>query len=380
MNAVPRVRLPALFTLLLQVLLITGCASTDVVRGQLDYDLRPQGERPEVVWPQPPDAPRYRYAGELVGEPNFKRSDTSGQTLQTVLKWVVGLFEEDNPELLLRPQHGVTADNGRIYVADAGRPGLLVFDPNPPEDEKSKKDEKGKMADGQLLVWEALDATTRFEAPVAVALAWGGDIVVSDVTHGAVLRVNPKGELVGKIGAGQLNRPAGLAFDAEHGLLYVADTVAHDIKVFDEAGLLVEVVGSPGEREGELNAPTYLAFADNHLYVSDTYNNRLQVFDRNGKQVARVGERGLVVGNFARPKGVAIGDGGIVYAIESYFGHLLAYNAKGELLMGISGSGLPEGQFFLPSGVWTDKHGRVYVADMFNGRVVVFQFLGNTAE
>jgi sugar lactone lactonase YvrE len=362
-----------LATTLLFAAVLTGCAS-DQIRGQFKVDHRSEKERRDAVWPQPPDKPRYRYVGELVGEPNFERIDNSAHGLQTALHWIVGLFEADEQLLLQRPQYGVVSDSGRIYVVDTGRSAVMVFDPNPPADEKDKK------GGGQLLLWDALNATTRFESPVAVALAWNGDVVVSDVAHGAVLRLNDRGELLGKIGAGLLKRPTGLAFDAERGLLYVADTIAHDIKVFDASGMLVDTVGTPGESASEFNAPTHLSFAGGHLYVSDTFNNRIQVFDREGRHARSFGERGLHIGNFARPKGVAVDDAGIVYVVESYFSHLLAYNANGQLLLGMKGSGLPEGDFLLPAGVWTDKRGQVYVADMFNGRVVVFQFLGNTTE
>lgn len=373
MIALLRARLFSLFVVPL-IMLMTGCAGNDIVRGQLHFDLRPEGDRTQVVWPQPPDTPRYRYIGELVGEQNFERSDKNAQTLKTALKWIVGLFETYDPLSLWRPQHGVVADNGRIYVVDTGRSALMVFDPNPPAEEKDKK------GDGQLLVWDVLSATTRLASPIAVSLAWNNDVTVSDVGHGAILRLNDKGELISKIGAGLLKRPTGLAFDSDRGLLFVADTVAHDIKVFDEAGMLVDTIGSPGEHPGQFNAPTHLTFADGLLYVSDTFNNRIQVFDREGKLVRGFGDRGLLIGNLTRPKGVAVGDAGIVYVVESYYGHLLAFNAKSQLLLGINSSGLKQGEFFLPSGVWTDKKGRIYLADMFNGRVVVFQFLGNTAE
>lgn len=367
MNALMRVRLPPLFLL---VLLMTGCASTDTVRGRLDYDLRPEGERTAAFWPPPPDTPRYRYVGELVGEPNFLPMDKSGVTLETAFKWLVGLFETKEHLMLVRPQHGAVGDNGRIYVVDAGRKALLVFDPNPPPGEKSRK------AEGQLLVWDVLDATTRLSAPAAVTIAWDGEIAVSDVNLGAVLRLNDKGELIGKLGIGELKRPTGLAFDRERGLLYVADTAAHDIKVYDAERRLVNVIGAPGERTGELNAPTYLAVSQGLLYVSDSLNSRIQVFDSEGRHLRAFGERGLYLGNLARPKGVTTDEAGIVYVVESYYSHLLAFNEKDELLLGISGNALKGDKFFLPSGVWTDRQGRVFVADMFNGRVVIFQFLG----
>lgn len=366
MNVLLQMRVAALMLL---VLLLSGCASTDSIRGQLNYDLRPEGARPDVFWPPAPDTPRYRYLGELIGEPNFAQSTVSKSNLTIAFNWIVGLFETYTPVLLQRPQHGTVSDSGRIYVVDAGRNAVLVFDPHPPADDDSKS------KDGHMLVWDLADQNTLFSAPVAVAVVWDGDIAVSDAKLGMVVRLNAKGEPVGKLGVGQLKRPTGLAFDRERGLLFVADTVAHEIKVFDRTGQLIRTFGSPGEGEGEFNAPTHLALSGGHLYVSDTFNSRIQVFDAEGRRLREFGERGLYVGNLVRPKGVALGDAGITYVVESYYGHLLAYNAQSDLMLGINGSGLKGGEFRLPSGVWTDKQGRVFIADMFNGRIVVFQFI-----
>ena len=350
-------------------LLLGGCASTDTIRGQLSYDLRPEGVRSAAFWPPAPDTPRYRYIGELIGEPNFVQTKKSQITLTVAFKWIVGLFETNNPVMLQRPQHGAVSDGGRIYVVDAGRNAVLVFDSKPPPDDDSDNKE------GHMLVWQLAGKNIKFLAPVALAIVWNGDIVVSDAELGVVARLNDKGQPVGMLGAGQLQRPTGLAFDGKRGLLFVADTVANQIKVFDGTGQLVKTFGAPGAGKGEFNAPTHLAFSDGQLLVTDTFNSRVQVFDTEGHYLREFGERGLFVGNLVRPKGVAFGDSGIVYVVESYYGNLLAYNKQNELLLAITGSGLKGGGFRLPSGVWTDKKGRLFIADMFNGRVVMFQFI-----
>jgi sugar lactone lactonase YvrE len=361
--------LPVAFLL---VSLLTGCAGGNAIRGQLTYDLRPEAQRTVAFWPPNTDVPRYRYIGELIGEPNFV--DVGGEGRNPVigaLRWWAGVDEIDNPRLLRRPQHGTVGADGRIYVVDTGRNALFVFDPRAPKEEESDR------GAGQLLTWEFADQRTRFQGPVAVSAVWGGDLAVSDAALGFVARLDRTGAPVGQIGMRHLRRPTGLAFDASRGLLFVADTAAHDIKVYDEAGQLVNTVGSPGDRAGEFNAPTQLAFAAGFLYVSDTLNSRVQVFDADGRYLRHFGERGLRIGNLSRPKGVAIGEGGIVYVVESYFNHLLAYTEDNQLLLGINGSGLKDGTFLLPAGVWTDNQGRVFVADMFNARIVVFQFLGH---
>lgn len=361
MNVALRLMTIALFVLL------SGCANVERNRGQLTLDLRPEGARTEVVWPLPPDPPRYRYVGELVGEPNFVHDKAQHSAMELAVGWLAGLFERLQPELLNKPNHGVTSGDGRIYVVDSGRNAVLVFDPKPPAGGDSKSKE------GQLLIWDKAAPSLRFVAPIAAAIVWNGDIAVSDAALGVIVRLDTKGEPIGMFGGGQIKRPTGLAYDRERGLLFVADTVDCDIKVFDQSGQLIRTFGGPGEEYGKLNAPTHLAYANGKLYVSDTLNSRIQMFDGDGRWLDSIGERGLYIGNLTRPKGVAVDAAGIVYVMESYFNHMIIYDEKGRFLLGINGSSLKEGRFLLPSGVWTDSQGRVYVADSVNGRVVIFQ-------
>jgi len=349
---------------------LSGCAMHEV-RGQLTYDLRPKDQQLDVVLPPPPDKARYRYVGELHGEPNFSRQDSGASTATKVLKWVVGLMEDSTPVLLQRPQHGMVGEKDRVYVVDASRNAVMVFDPHPPADGKSDKE------GGQLLVWDEIGDGIRLGSPVAVAQVWDGSIAVSDAKFGVVFHLDKNGNFIAAFGEGKLRRPTGLAFDSTRGRLFVADTAANDIKVFDATGEIINTIRTAGETP--LNAPTLMSFSGDQLYVSDTFNSRIQVFDADGKHVRGFGERGLYVGNFARPKGVAVDDG-VVYVVESYYGRLLAFDDKARFLMDIEGSGLKDDRFHLPSGVWTDNKGKIFVADMFNGRVVVFQFLGDKAE
>ena len=54
----------------------------------------PEGREPEsaLVWPGPPDAARLSYAGELIGEENFRNVDGAedGAAVK-VLRWIAGI-------------------------------------------------------------------------------------------------------------------------------------------------------------------------------------------------------------------------------------------------------------------------------------------------
>jgi DNA-binding beta-propeller fold protein YncE len=345
----------------LSLLALAGCGTTEAPVMELESGSPPGTQAP--LWPAGASVPRYVYAGELTGEGNFRGGEEGRSGAARVLAWIVGLGEERlEPVVLLRPQSGVNDESGRTYVTDVGRQAVFVFD----------------EAAGRLLVWDAADDTQRFVAPIGIAVDDEGGVLVADAELGAVFRLDREGNPRGSFGADVLERPTGLARDPRTGYVYVADTRGNDVKIFDEAGLLVDFLGRGGKDRGELNAPTYIAFRDGRLYVTDTLNSRIQVFDRDGRVLEVFGERGLYVGNLARPKGVAVDDEGNVYVVESYYDHLLVFDDTGRFLLPVGGTGHAPGQFYLPAGVWTDSRNRIYVADMFNGRVSIFQFLGGS--
>lgn len=344
--------------LLAGLLLLAGCAETRYV---MRADPEP-GAAAAAVWPAAPETARYRYAGQLLGEENFvaEGGDPRGAGVK-LLHWLVGLAGGDDGKVtLLRPQSGTADAQGRVYVTDGANHAVMVFD----------------QAAGKLLVWRQADARRRFVTPVGIAQGAGGQLLVADAELGQVFRLGPDGQPAGSFGAGILTRPTGLARDAARGRIYVADTHAHDVKVFGDDGALIEVIGRRGEGEGEFNFPTHLAFGAGRLYVSDSMNARVAIFDQSGKPLGSLGRRGRFVGNLTRPKGVALDPRGNVYVVESYYDNLLVFNGAGEFLMPIGGSGKAVGQFYLPAGAWSDARGRIYVADMFNGRVVMFDLLG----
>lgn len=351
-------RISAVCAAIFSLHFFSGCAEPE---RQMVLDLGADRQDQRRAWPGSPEVPRYLYAGQLTGEENFPRMKPERNAAAEVFAWLVGLGrEKEKPVVLQRPQGGAVDDGGRIYVTDVSRQAVFVFDP----------------AETTLYVWDFAEDGKRFVSPIGIAMGPRNEIIVTDSELGAVFRFDRDGNPLGSFGADVLKRPTGLAYDPARGLVYVADTRGNDIKVFDESGRLTDYIGQSGESRGELNAPTYVAFANDRIYVTDTLNSRIQVFNPDGDLLDLFGERGLFVGNLARPKGIAVDDEGNIYVIESYYDYLLIYDPEGRFLLPIGGTGSAPGQFYLPAGVWIDDNNRIYVADMFNGRVSIFQYLG----
>ncbi len=339
---------------------LAGCAETKYV---MRLDTVQRTESTAKVWPAAPETPRYRFVGQLKGDENFVLDETDLNFRSKATKlfyWLVGLVGMDEKVVLKRPQSGIVDATGRVLVTDAGR--VLVFD----------------QAQGKLQVWDRAVGNTPFITPVGIAQGADGQILVADSELGRVFRLDRDGKPLGEFGKKLLQRPTGLARDAQRGRIYVADTIGHDVKVFDDSGKWLQTIGQRGEgdKQGDLNFPTHIAVAQDRLYVSDTMNARVQIFNADGAPVGSLGQRGLFVGNLVRPKGVALDNEGNLYVAESNHDYLLIFNRSGQFLMPFGGTGQEPGKFQQPAGIWSDRQGRIYVADMLNRRVVIFQFLG----
>lgn len=327
--------------------------------GEAESEIRP-------AWPAPDQLPRVEYAGELIGERNFVTIDGSEGRGRKFLRWLAGLGGAGNDELrLTRPRSGLVDDDGRILVTDGGQSSVFVFD----------------AASGTLDTWSQAERSTRFVAPVDIVQDGLGGYLVSDSELRAIYRLAADGTPLGAFGDANLVRPTGLAFDADARRVYVADTGAHDVKVYSDSGDLLRVIGVPGDNgdvPGELNAPLHIELSADKAYVTDALNASIQVFSASdGEPLAPIGRRGLFVGNLVRPKGITTDTSGNVYVVESYYDHLLIFDEDGQFLLPLGGTGQGTGQFFLPAGAWSDEDDRIFVADMFNGRVVIFRFRGS---
>jgi sugar lactone lactonase YvrE len=347
--------------------ILGGCAGApDKAVFRLGLDASAETKR--LMWPPElaGEVPRYFYVGEITGENNFVRPESETGAAKSIAARFFDMIIGESPPLLLdRPQSGAVDESGRILVTDMGLAGVFVFD------EKASK----------LSVWVKAAGALGFIAPVGIAVGPEGHVFVADPELGLVAHLDREGNTVAPIGKGQLLRPTGLAYEAESKRLFVSDTQAHQIKVFDLEGKLLLTLGEQGEGPGQFNYPTYIAVLHEKLYVSDTLNARVQVISTaTGGYLGTVGNRGLFVGNLVRPKGVAADSEQNIYVIESYYDYMLVYNRSGKFLLPIGGVGDGPGNFHLPAGVWVDGRNRVFVADMLNRRVAVFQFLGGDGE
>jgi len=303
-----------------------------------------------LAWPAPPAEPAVKYVRTVVSAGDW---GVDGGFLGQVIDALTGR----EGERFVRPT-GVAVANGVLYVADPGAPALWIVDA--PQNRLIKVDRVGDMA---------------LASPVAVALGPEGSVFVADSVRKKVFRLDRAGALIGTaIGSG-LERPAGLAFDAGTGRLYVADSVAHRIRIYGPDGAPIRTFGERGTADSEFNAPTHLALdRSGVLLVTDALNYRVQAFDRDCRFLWKIGRQGDGSGDFAAPKGVAADSRGHVYVVDALFDAVQVFDGRGgNLLFGFGDHGAREGQFWLPGGLFIGPDDEIYVADSYNRRIEVFR-------
>lgn len=130
----------------------------------------------------------------------------------------------------------------------------------------------------------------------------GNWLFISDSNHHRIVIAKPHGEVVAVAGSGnqgrtdgtflaaEFNQPQGLAYDAKHNLLYVADTENHLIRKLDLQAQTVTTISGTGEQvydrtgggigtDQGLNSPWDLALSGDTLFIAMAGPHQLWTLD-----------------------------------------------------------------------------------------------------
>ncbi len=306
----------------------------------------------DVIWPGPPDVPRVKYDTSYRGISDFGGSSVAtdillGRNMGAMLKKPMGVFVDAK---------------GKIFVTDTAAADVFIIDPV----------NKTGTTLGQM-------GTSIFFKPIGVAADEQGRMIIADSQTEKVAVLNANGKLIDFLKPDEpFKQPTGVAYDKVYKKIYVTDTHAHQIDVFDpETFKQIATIGSRGKEEGKFNYPSHITVDDKgKLYVVDTMNGRVQIFDRNGKFIRAFGQFGDAPGMFARPKGIGVDSEGHIYVVDSAFNNIQIFDQEGRTLLAFAGYGHDRGQMILPAGLAVDNDDKVYVVDSWNRRVEVFDYMG----
>jgi sugar lactone lactonase YvrE len=248
--------------------------------------------------------------------------------------------------------------------------------------------------------------SARFNHPQGVAVDGAGNVYAIDTSNQTLREISPGGAvstIAGTPGIGghadgggasaSFFYPAGVASTAA-GVVYVADTGNHLLRVLASPGSVATLAGASGT-EGSTNGtgsgalfsyPYGVAIGGSGtLYIADSGNNTIRQANSAGVVQTLAGSPGITgssdgVGGsaaFSNPAGVAVDSSGNIYVADSGNSTIRKITAGGSVSTlagqaGVAGSSDGTGSaahFNAPRGIAVDSSGNVYVADTENDTV-----------
>lgn len=316
---------------------------------------------PQLVWPLPPEKPRFRFVQEIHGA-----DDILPRHKASMLERLAGVKRQEFKPSFVKPFGVATDSKHRIYVTDNGQAVVFVLD-----------------RDAQQVSYIGLDGTLRLRTPMGITVDAKDRVWLADAGAQRIYAFDPQLNLRAALGKqSEMLNPVGLAIDMSRHRLYVADSKQHCIVVYDtETGLLIAKFGKRGTGDGEFNFPTDVAVGtDGRIYVADAMNRRIQIFAPEYKVLEKFGSEGLAWGQFRKPKSVALDSYQNIYVLDTDFGNFQIFDQQKRLLMFLGEFGPAPGQFSVPQQIRIDADNLIYVVDQMNWRIQIFQLLNGETE
>ena len=298
------------------IVMMTGCSAAK--------STTKIGPQTYSFWPQFPEEPRMQF---LVSYQYSDEVEPSKSGLEDLI------YGEERRVLPINKPYGVEMRDGKIYICDTRNAGVIVLD--------LRKQQTRLMGTAGM---------GRLSSPTDVAIASDGLIYVSDASRGAIFVYDAEEKHVASFGW-QGFRPTGIAVHGDElyvcdfvsQQVQVLDRLTGDRR---------RAIGEKGDQDGQFVRPLGIDVdRDGNIYVADVIRCRVQKFSAEGKLLGAFGGIGDVLGAFVRPKHLAVDRQGIVYVADAAFANVQMFNEDDRLLMFFGATGEHPGSMYLPAGV-----------------------------
>jgi DNA-binding beta-propeller fold protein YncE len=169
-------------------------------------------------------------------------------------------------------------------------------------------------------------------------------------------------------GEGRIQTPINITIDSD-GTRYVADTGRNQVLIFSKDDGFISAIGTTGEMR-----PTDVAITPDRLYVTDVKGHSVRVYSKVDHKllftIPRETKDGK--GGLYSPTNLALDKQGRLLVSDLGGFAVQVYDLDGKYLRTIGQQGVAPGLFARPKGVAVDHEGRVYVVDAATQVVQLF--------
>jgi hypothetical protein len=311
--------------------------------------MRPASPDTVVLFPPPPATTRIQFLTQISSSDDLEGRRGGFHRY---------LFGEEQPVTIIKP-YGITVKGTRIYISDTGLAGLVIFD----------------LARG-MMEYFIPDGKGLLQLPINCDVDEAGNLFIADANRKQIVVFDGEGNYLHAFGDKETFKPTDVeVFD---GKIWVANVQGHAIHVYDAVTfeLLERIPGlDPGE-EGYIRQATNIAILNDLLYVSDFGDFNIKCYSPDGTYLQAFGGFGNGPGSFTRPKGIALDRDENLYVVDAAFENVQLFNKETQLLMHFGGAYGGPGAMYLPAAVEISQENldyfRPYVGDSFELQYLVY--------
>ena len=277
-----------------------------------------------VIFPPPPAPARVQFLTQISASTDMVRQ--KGRFHQY-------LFGKEEPKILVKP-YGITVHGSHIYICDTGQGGLVILD----------------LSRGGFDIWTP-GGRGQLQLPVNCCLDEEGTIYVADASRRQVVIFDRERNYLTAVGESEGFKPTDVL--VRNDTLFVASVQEHVIHLYNTRsfGHIGVLTGGETGTEGFIRQPTNMAMAGGALYISDFGDFNVKRISTGGHFEAGIGSYGNGPGQFTRPKGIDLDHEGNLYVVDAAFQNVQIFNPGGQLLMYFGGSYNGPGAMWLPAGI-----------------------------
>ncbi|MEI7965078.1 MAG: 6-bladed beta-propeller [Chitinophagaceae bacterium] len=285
---------------------------------------------PLVIYPAPPDTARIQYLTSYASS-----LDVSGKR-SALQQTVMG---EDLGMPIGKP-YGIATAAGKIFICDATIHGLNVIN-------LAKKSFTQFVPTGKGQLKLPLNCITDKDGKLYITDAGRNEVVIFDANLNYV-------SAIGKTDTGDHFRPLDICVSDTK--IWVTNPTSNKVNVYqkDSHQLLSSFPDSSVRDQVNLYNPVNIYYRNGKIYVTDFGDFKVKIFDEQGKYIRSVGEYGKSIGQFVRPKGISVDKQDNLFVVDAGFENVQIFNNIGKLLMFFGGPYKGPGDMWLPAKVYID--------------------------